>query len=177
MKQILLTILCITLSINSLEAQKKEEKKELKESIKVKFKVGAKPIIFVDGKQFNFPIELIDPNQIASVSVLKGKAAIEKFNAPNGAILVTTKKGAEAVKLNGTYFKIRENGASEVFSGDKKPLIIIDGKVSNREVLTKLNTKDIEKIDVIKGEKSEKIYKTKNGVILITTKKKKKEEK
>ena len=177
MKQILLTLLCVTLSMNSLEAQQKDEKKGVKESIKVKFKDGAKPMIFVDGKPFDFPVELIDPDKIASVSVLKGKAAMDKFNAPNGAILVITKKGAEAAKLNGTYFKIREKGVSEVFSNDKKPIIIIDGKVSSREVLTRLNTKDIEKIDVIKGERSEKEYKTKNGVIRITTKKKKKEKK
>merc|ERR1711916_102477 len=173
--------LCITLSMNTMEAQKKEEKKDLKESIKVKFKDGAKPMIFVDGKRFNFPVELIDPNKIASVSVLKGKAAMDKYNAPNGAILVVTKKGAEAAKLNGTYFKIRDKGVSEVFSNDKKPIIIIDGKVSTREVLLKLNTKDIEKIDVIKGKKSEKEYKKKKKKkkekIFLPPKKKKKKKK
>lgn len=175
MKQILSILFCVILSMHTMEGQNKVEKKDVKESIRVKFKDGANPIVFVDGKRFDFPVDLIDPNKIASVSVVKGKAAMEKFNAPNGAILVITKKGAETAKVYATHYKIRDSSISEVFSNDKKPLIIIDGKVSNQKVLKKLNTKDIEKIDVLKGEKSEKEYKTKNGVILITTKKKKKE--
>ena len=55
----------------------------------------------------------------------------------------------------------------------EKPLIFIDGKESNHEVMEKLDPESIDKIEVLKGEKATAEYgeKAKNGVIMITTKK------
>lgn len=171
MKKIMTTTLLIFLSITLVQAQKKDDKIKLKESIDVKFKEGTKPMVFVDGKKFDFPVDLIDPDKIATVSVVKGKTALEKYNAPNGAVIVITKEGAQ---LDKHKMKLTEKGISTVFNNDKKPIVYIDGKLSDEKALKKLNTKNIEKIDVIKGEVAKQKYNTENGVILITTKKKKK---
>ena len=171
MKKILFIFSLLLLSTTVVIAQKKDEKKKLKESIQVKFKGDVKPTVFVDGKRFDFPVDLIDPDKIATVSVVKGKTALEKYNAPNGAVIVITKEGAKTGK---NKMKLTEKGISTVFNNDKKPIVYIDGKLSDEKTLKKLNSKNIEKIDVIKGEVAKQKYNTENGVILITTKKKKK---
>ena len=58
--------------------------------------------------------------------------------------------------------------------GDE-PLIMIDGKESSRKDIEKLGAKNIETIEVLKGEAAEKKYgkKAKDGVVEITSKKKK----
>jgi hypothetical protein len=57
--------------------------------------------------------------------------------------------------------------------GKVSPLIIIDGKVSKKEAMKKLNASDIETIKVYKGEKAKDKYgkKGKDGVVEIKTKK------
>lgn len=156
-----------------------EDKKEEKEKLYVQLKEGAKPIIYVDDKIFDFPMELIDQDRIASVFVVKGEEAIKKYNAPNGVILIKTKDSDAATtsKLEVTNLKtgtttklqIKENG-KEV-DGKKQPMIIVDGKVTDRKVLDKLETYQIKKIEVLKGEEALKLYDAPNGVIIVTTKK------
>ena len=51
-------------------------------------------------------------------------------------------------------------------------MVIINGKVSDKKTLDKLNPNDIEKMEVFKGEQAIKKYNSPNGVIIITTKKK-----
>ena len=56
---------------------------------------GKKPLFFVDGKEIeNGKLEDINPNDIKSMSVLKGEKAIEKYGAKgkNGVIEIITKK-------------------------------------------------------------------------------------
>ena len=158
---------CIVfLSMSPAQAQEKNKTKKnnsLTEKLHVKLKDGAQPDIYVDGKKFDFSLDLIDTEMIASVFVLKGEKAIKKYNASNGVIVVTTKKKHESDKANG---KTNFNG--------KTPVIIINGNVSNKETLDKLSPDDIEKIEVFKDEKAVKKYKAPNGAIIITTKKEKK---
>ena len=167
MKNLILTVCALLISISLMQAQEfKIEKKDnqKKEKLHVKAKEGAKPDIYVDGKKFDFSMDLIDTDMIASVVVIKGDKAIKKYNAPNGVILVTTNKKHELDKTSGkTNFK------------GTTPVIIIDGKVSNKETLDKLSPDDIEKIEVFKDEKAIKKYNAANGAIVITTKKGKKE--
>jgi ribosomal protein S8 len=167
MKKLILTACAVLFSISLMQSQefkieKNDNKK--KEKLQVKAKEGAEPDIYVDGKKFDFSMDLIDNDMIASVAVLKGDRAIKEYNAPNGVILVTTNKKHELDKSSKkTNFK------------GKTPVIIIDGKVANKETLDKLSTDDIEKIEVFKDEKAMKKYNTPNGAIIITTKKEKKE--
>lgn len=171
------------LSASVVQGQKKEEtksssekkEKNLTEAIHVKFKEGIQPLVIVDGKKFDFPVDLIDSNKIATVSVVKGEVAKTLYNAPNGAVIIVTKAGE---KIEKDKMKSKNVDATEVFSNKKvfsykKPLIIIDGKVSTEKELNKLKTYNIEKIDVIKGKVAKEKYNAENGVILITTKKRK----
>ncbi|WP_273275661.1 M56 family metallopeptidase [Maribacter polysiphoniae] len=57
--------------------------------------------------------------------------------------------------------------------GDKKPLIVIDGVVSEDKAIEEIDPTDIESISVLKDDSAKKKYgkKGKNGVVEITTKK------
>lgn len=63
----------------------------------------AKPLVLVDNVEMD--INMLDPNDIESVSVLKDAAssAIYGARAAFGVILVTTKKGSDATKLTINY--------------------------------------------------------------------------
>lgn len=51
------------------------------------------PVIIIDGKvSSKTGMDKISPDDIESISVIKGEEAIKKYNAPNGAIFITTKK-------------------------------------------------------------------------------------
>ena len=163
MRKIVCAILLVMLSFSVTQAQKKEEKKE---KIYVKLKDGVDPIIYVDGKKFDFPMELIDQSKIASVFVVKGKEAIKKYNAPNGVVLIKTKASN---KTEISEIKLTDDTK---IGGKNGPVVIIDGKVTDKKTLDKLTPDIIEKMEVIKGEKALKKYNAPNGVIIITTKKK-----
>ncbi|MEG1866757.1 MAG: TonB-dependent receptor [Tannerellaceae bacterium] len=64
---------------------------------------GGKPLVLVDNVEMD--INMLDPNDIESVSVLKdaSSAAIYGARAAFGVILVTTKKGGDATKLTINY--------------------------------------------------------------------------
>jgi len=60
---------------------------------KTKFK-GESPVIIINGKvSSKEKLDKLSPNDIEKVEVFKDKSAIKKYNAPNGAIVITTKKG------------------------------------------------------------------------------------
>ena len=167
MKKLLFTTIVLFFSISLINAQKtgsKKKDKEVKEKLYVKLKDGAKPDVYVDGKKFDFPMELIDQNKIKAVFVIKGEKAKKEYNALNGVILITTKTTEES-----DVSEIRVTG----YAKDKKtPMVIINGKISDRKTLDELNPNDIEKMEVFKGEQAIKKYNSPNGVIIITTKKK-----
>ncbi|NRD23921.1 hypothetical protein HNV10_11745 [Winogradskyella litoriviva] len=171
MKKIILTACAIFLSILLMQAQKNNEAKKdssLVEKLHVKLKDGAKPDIYVDGKKFDFSIDLLDEDKIESVFVIKGEKAITEYNSPNGVILITTKKNVDAEKST-------EKTSEISITDEKSPLVIIDGKITNKGSLKNLSPDDIEKIEVFKDEKAIKKYNAPNGAIIITTKKKKKD--
>ena len=125
----------------------------------------ARPDVYIDGKKYDYSIyKLLDQNKIATVNVLKGDEAIEKYKAENGVILITTKKKAdEPVTIVGDQVKVAE-GEGE------GPMIFIDGVPATKEELQKLSPDKIKTIDVLKGDAAEKKYKAKNGVIIVKTK-------
>lgn len=134
------------------------------DDIKVELKDAPKPDIYIDGKKYDYSIfELLDQSKIASVNVIKDDDAINKYNAPNGVILITTKKNAaqQPVKI--------EKDKVVVAEGDG-PAVYINGKASTREELQKLSPDKIETINVIKGDAAVKKYKAPNGVIVVKTK-------
>ncbi len=170
MKNLILTACAVLLSISLIQAQEHaEEKGEIAkpEKLNIKLKDGVKPDIYVDGKKFDFPMELLDVDRIESVSVIKGDKAIKEYNSKNGVVLVTTKKITAEKAVSKIKFK--DDGVNK-----KVPMIIINGKKSDKEMLEKISTDDIESIEVFKNEQALKKYNTPNGAIFITTKKEKK---
>ncbi|APZ45895.1 hypothetical protein BW723_06120 [Polaribacter reichenbachii] len=165
MKKLLFAAFLLMCSISVVNAQDKEEK-DSKGNIYVKVKDGKKPVIFIDGKKFDFPMELIDQTKIASINVIKGKEAIKKYSAPNGVILITT-KASKILDFSGV--KIRKNG--DLKEDKPAPMIIIDGKVVDLKSLETLKPEKIEKMEIFKDKKAMEKYKAPNGVIVITTKK------
>lgn len=166
MKNTVFSVIMILCSLSVIQAQKKEDKKKDKENLLVKLQEGANPKIIVDGKVFDFPMELIDQTKVASMMVVKKQEALKKYDAPDGVILIQTKASKA---LDFSYVKIRENGDLE--ENKKDPKVIIDGKVVGQEELKKLSPNIIEKVQVIKGKKAIEKYNAPNGVIVITTKK------
>ncbi len=165
MKKILSTFCVTLLAISLLQGQENKENEEQNVNLHIDLKEGANPDIYVDGKKFDFPLELIDKDKIESINVIKGEKAIAEYNAKNGVVLVTTKKDLDGYKV-----KIKSKGKKE-----KAPLIIVDGEKSDRKALKKLAPDDIESIEVVKDEQAMKKYKAPNGVVIVKTKKGKKD--
>ena len=63
------------------------------------------PLVLVDNVPLNGPLNLLDPNDIESVTVLKdaGSAAIYGARSAFGVILITTKRGAKNQKITFNY--------------------------------------------------------------------------
>jgi len=163
MKNLTLISFVVLFSFSLIHAQEEQSEVKIKGNVHVKVKDGAKPDIYVDGKKFDFPMELIDKEKIESVTVLKGEEALKEYNAKNGVVLITTKEKLvikEKIKI-----KTTDDG---IYEG---PLIIIDGNESTEVILKELDPDDIENIKVIKDEQALIKYNSANGVIIITTKK------
>ena len=127
---------------------------------------GNKPLIIIDGKKSKKLINDLNPDDIKSVTVLKGEQAIKKFGnkAKNGVVLISTKEKTDAkIVIRG----IHANDGT-------KPLIIIDDKES-KKTLKDLKPDGIKSVTVLKGEQAIKSHgdKGKNGVVVISTKERK----
>ncbi|WP_422106539.1 hypothetical protein [Winogradskyella sp.] len=157
MKKIAFALTLIALVISfSIFAQKNNTT-----TLRVEVKEDKKPLIYVNGKKFDFSMDILDQSKIESVNVLKGDEAKALYNTSNGVILITTKAN------NKMSFSVKEEKNKNL----KKPVVIIDGKISDRGELDKLEGEQIEKMEVLKGEKAIEKYNAPNGVIVITTKK------
>jgi len=162
MKSLILTACVVLLSHTFMQAQEIKNKKKdnpKQENLYVKLKENAKPDIYLDGKKFDFRMELLDKNMIESVNVLKGEKALTEYNAPNGVILIMTKDKNKSDKTKSNFSHHGE-----------APLIIIDGKTSNQKTLESLDPDEIDNIEIFKGKKAIKKYNAANGAIIITTK-------
>ena len=134
------------------------------DKLKVELKEAKKPHVYIDGKKYDYSIfDLLDQSKIESVNIIKDEEALEEYNAPNGVILIKTKSASEqpvSADEKGLHIK----------SSYKDPLVIIDGKVSNKATLSFLSPANIESINVLKGQLAIDLYKASNGVIMVKTK-------
>lgn len=109
-------------------------------------------LLFVDGKKVS-TIDDIKPEDIESMTVLKGEAAIEKYgeDGKNGVI----------------HIKVKKKGL-----GIKDALILVNGK--KVESLDDIDKNEIESISILKDKSATAVYgeEGKNGVVLVETKKK-----
>ena len=73
-----------------------------------------KPMVLLEGHRITYEtFTRMDPDEIASISVLKGQPAVDQYGeeARNGVILITTKKGVEVftpVEQNPEFFDVVE---------------------------------------------------------------------
>ena len=122
--------------------------------------VTIQPWYVVDGvmKPEKYDIREINPVNIESMNVLKGKMAIDKYGdkGKHGVVEITMKSNA------GEYFP-------------KDVMVIIDGKkiAAGSKINDYVKPGAIERMDVLKDKSATAIYgdEGKNGVILIKTKK------
>lgn len=121
-------------------------------------------IFMVDGTRTNYDkVQVIDPQEIDNVSVLKGDAATSVYGteAKDGVVIITTKNNGHSSSTE------RRMGVS-----DGNPLILMNGVAITKEEMDKINPDDIESVNVLKGEQATRLYgeKGKNGVVIITPK-------
>ncbi|MBZ4657545.1 MAG: hypothetical protein JG771_681 [Methermicoccus sp.] len=121
-------------------------------------------IFMVDGTRTNYDkVQVIDPQEIDNVSVLKGDAATSVYGteAKDGVVIITTKNNGHSSSTE------RRMGVS-----DGNPLILMNGVAITKEEMDKINPHDIESVNVLKGEQATRLYgeKGKNGVVIITPK-------
>lgn len=121
---------------------------------------GKTPLFYLDGRKISEKeMKEINPDNIGSISVLKGEMAIKKYgtNGKDGVIEISTK-----------------NDDTPVTDPDNiKPLIIIDGKEIKNRSIEDIDADSVESINVLKGKTAIEKYgqKGSNGVVEIKTKK------
>ena len=135
-----------------------------------------KPLVVVNGKVSKQVVEDINPDNIATINVLGGETAIKLYGnkGKDDVIEIYTKdyepKAASdnktlTGKIAGNSFTLKSD------TPDKKPLMVIDGKVSQKE-MKDLNTHKIGVMNVLKGKAALEKYGDagKDGVVEVFTK-------
>lgn len=136
------------------------------EKLQVELKGELKPDVYIDGKKYDHAIyDLLDQSKIESVMVIKSEDALKNYDAPNGVIIIKTKKAASQIE-NSSDTKVNIVGSV------LEPVIVIDGKISTKAVLSDMSPNDIKSIKVVKGQEAIEQYSAANGAIVISTKKK-----
>nr|WP_321247379.1 M56 family metallopeptidase [uncultured Psychroserpens sp.] len=134
------------------------------------------PLFIINGEVVKRSLfEDVDPDDIKTINVLKGTSAFESYGdkGKNGVVMMFTKKSKKEFK----DYSYNTNSNEEVTykftdNGNEELLYIVDGKVITNTQMKSLHPNNIDKLEVIKGDKALKIYgqKGKDGVVLITSK-------
>ena len=146
--------------------------------IVVNIKEGMDNALYVvDGiQQKSGDLNIIDPNTIASMNVLKGEAATRLYgeDAKHGVVIISTKTLDSKDDLTRTEKSVSHIVIRGKSLKDADPLYVVDGKVMKNFDESSLDSEKIESISVLKGDIALKKYgsKAKNGVIEVTLKSK-----
>ena len=147
---------------------------------------GSQPMIVKDGLIVKSQdVNNIPPENIESINVLKGEKAISKYGqkGSSGVVEIWTKKdNAKDVKsasepipftITGNSTNSTDQANSVIEGFGKKPLVVIDGVISDIQSPDKVPSDSIASISILKGESAISKYgeKGKNGVMEIKTKK------
>ena len=135
-------------------------------------KTPDKALIILDGKVIDkATLDAMNPGEIYSVNVLKGKSATDIYGrkGKNGVVLVTSKKPASE---RSTIITFRTKDSTGMKNGSK-PLFIVNGKEISEADMKELSPDQIQSINVLKNEASTTEFgdKGKNGVVKINLKK------
>ncbi|WP_430813094.1 TonB family protein [Carboxylicivirga sp. RSCT41] len=162
------------ISALTIEQLKQNDKKEWKNGVFAIYTKEAqaefealKPLYIVDGKEFMGDLEDISPDDIASMNVLKGESATNKYGekAKDGAVEITTKNGlGEKGQLNSGSAKIKSTSNNKA-----TPVFVVDGQ---KQDINNVNPENIDVVTVIKDPEVTRHYGegAENGVILVKTK-------
>ena len=160
-------------------------KSYLENKLYIKSKSIKTPLYILDGKEATQKeFEMINPDDIKSISVIKNKKAIDKYGdkGENGVIEIITKTHTISMKNGDKINKaIIKKNTTASFSGNavlnirasKMGLVYINNIKSTIEEAEKLSPESITSIIFLKDEAAISKYgdKAKKGVIEITTKK------
>ncbi|MFK7774686.1 MAG: TonB family protein [Saprospiraceae bacterium] len=137
----------------------------------IKLNKDMKPLFIVDGVEFDKSTAgELKSDEIATVNVLKGEKATEKYGdkGKNGVVEITLKNKKGSTRIDSDA-KTKNGGIDSYMEGkDKNPLYVLDEKIVDKKVVDDLNPDEIATINVLKGEKYGD--KGKDGVVEIITK-------
>jgi len=86
-------VIIITSKKEALKGEIDQALKDPSASLKLNHDPSLHPIVTIDGKvSTRAAFDKLNPQQIESVDVVKGEAALKKYDAPHGAVVVRTKK-------------------------------------------------------------------------------------
>lgn len=141
-----------TLNVNIDESGDSSQGNKLKINITENGKPASmdSALCIVDGKKVSREeIDKLSPDQIKSVTVLKGKMAVEKYGdeAKGGALLISTKESDDTQPMKITLSNDGKQGSQKS--------IIIDGKEVSAEDMEKLNLSGmVGNISILNGNDS-----------------------
>ena len=138
-------------------------------------KADKKRLVVIDGKVSEQTVDDIDPDNIATINV-KGDVAFKKYGEEGkGDVIEIYTKGNEPKEsssnktikgqIEGNSFTLKSDNP------DKKPLVVVNGKVS-KQTVEDMDTDKIGAMSILKGAAALKKYgeQGKNGVVEIYTK-------
>ena len=149
-----------TLNVNIDESGDSSQGNKLKINITENGKPASmdSALCIVDGKKVSREeIDKLSPDQIKSVTVLKGKMAVEKYGdeAKGGALLISTKESDDAQPMKITLSNDGKQGSQTsyyVINGKKVPAEVIDnlssGKFSYIINGKEVSAEDMEKLNL-----------------------------
>ncbi|REC46607.1 T9SS type A sorting domain-containing protein [Chryseobacterium pennipullorum] len=122
--------------------------------------------------------------------VVVGYKAVRREKVISASSKISSSEASLAKELSGSVagvsvskpgkdMKIMIRGMSSVAGSSAKPLVIINGKLANMEILKALDQERIKEISVLKGAEAAAIFgsKANNGVVIIKTKRLRRAEK
>jgi N-acetylmuramoyl-L-alanine amidase len=137
-------------------------------------------VIYLDGVKIDTIVfHKLNPDNIASVDVWKGEEAIKKYGkeGENGLVLITSKQKATDIKLERVELSsFKEGKIKTVQLIDPKAIYYIDGvKSDSITLISQIDPKTIESINILKGERAKIKYgpDVSYGVIEVKLKKQK----
>ena len=181
MKRYLIMPLLALMLIPGLLVKAQTNSNPPKEPISIKItgnkSVGNEPIYVVDGKVTDAQLNNLNPDQIASITVLKDASAVNLYGpeARNGVIIVATKKSAAAVASE--IIGDGGNGTKVILRGTnvpgKNPVYVVNGEIVTESDLLLIEPNKIQTVEILKNASAVALYgpEATNGVIIVTTKK------
>ena len=136
-----------------------------------------KPLFILDGKEIVEGMEDVNPENIESINVLKGKKALEKYGdkGQNGVVEIISKSSqifSNSAKIHEDKVILKGDVNFDITAKFDDPIIFVDGKEMSNLNIQEIDPNTIEEIVVYKGEKAVEKYgeRARNGVIEVITK-------